>query len=593
MANNVEYNIEIDASVTNAAKKIAKAVEGLEKTIKEINSQVINPKVSGKAVKGISKINKEIKKTQSSLGDLASKIGPALAAFGAFELGKGLIQGISNLEQTKVAFNVLTGSVEKGTKTLKELDKFSDVTPFSTDSVRAAGKNLVAFGVETKDLTSTLQKIGDISAGTGKDFNELANIFGKAKIAGTLMGEDINQLTEAGIPIIGEFAKQLGVPESAIKKLASEGQISFGMLEKAFGDMTTGSGKFTDLMSKQSKTLGGQWSTLTSQFKNTSIEVGSKLLPVLKKIVTTFQSVFEWTKKNGDLIKTLAIIISGAAVAYVAITSAIAIYTTVTAAAAASTGILGAASAALNAIWLANPVGIVIAALAALAAAITIAWKKSETFRGIVKGLWEVLKQLGDNILNNIIPIFEGLADIWQGLKDGFSGKGFDKVADGFKKIGTSILTFVLQPLLQVAKAIDAVTGTNLAGKLKGMTNIGDVTEGIGGKIGDSIEMERLSKIAGDMSRNLNGNTDGGSESTDGSVPIIGANSDTNKTLATATDNAVSGASSSVKNITLNLGALQTIETQMVGSSDEAQTVALDLQELLLQTANDFNQTGR
>ena len=66
-------------------------------------------------------------------------------------------------------------------------------------------------------------RVGDIAAGTNQDFNELAVVFGKAKVQGRLFGEDINQLTGRGIPIIGEFAKQFGVAEGEVKKLVSEG----------------------------------------------------------------------------------------------------------------------------------------------------------------------------------------------------------------------------------------------------------------------------------------------------------------------------------------------------------------------------------
>jgi tape measure domain-containing protein len=41
-------------------------------------------------------------------------------------------------------------------------------------------------------------------------------------VQGRLFGEDINQLTGRGIPIIQEFAKQFKVSETQVKKLVAQ-----------------------------------------------------------------------------------------------------------------------------------------------------------------------------------------------------------------------------------------------------------------------------------------------------------------------------------------------------------------------------------
>lgn len=68
------------------------------------------------------------------------------------------------------------------------------------------------------------------------------------------------------------------------------------------------------------------------------------------------------------------------------------IQTAATAAQTAATGSATAAQTGLNAAFLANPVGLVVAGILALVAAFVIAWKNSETFRNIVKGALDVVK---------------------------------------------------------------------------------------------------------------------------------------------------------------------------------------------------------
>ena len=198
---------------------------------------------------------------------------------------------------------------------MAELGKFAEVTPFSTEQVNNAGKSLLAFGITTEDLIPTLKAVGDIASGTGKDFNELATIYGKAKVAGTLFPEDINQLTEAGVPIIQEFAKQLGVSTSEVKKLASEGKISFENLEEGFRSLTSEGGKFADLMNAQSQSLEGLQSTMNSNFdilKRRLVEFGT---PALKEGINGISNLFsELIGKVDDLSQTDAPLIFAAKV---------------------------------------------------------------------------------------------------------------------------------------------------------------------------------------------------------------------------------------------------------------------------------------
>lgn len=156
-------------------------------------------------------------------------------------------QALDLATQTKKAslqFEAFLGSAEKAQKVVGELQSFAGKKLLPTQEVLDAGKGLLAFGVTADRLTPTLSQIADISKATGKNFGELTTIFGKAKAAGVLYAEDINQLVDAGIPIIGEFAKQLGVGTDQVKKLASEGKITFEELQLAFFNLTAEGGKF-------------------------------------------------------------------------------------------------------------------------------------------------------------------------------------------------------------------------------------------------------------------------------------------------------------------------------------------------------------
>lgn len=244
----------------------------------------IDTKGAGNSVGGLKKNVSDFSAFTIARGiGIANVFGQALSAVGgvvknSFELAKGF-------EQNEVAFATFLGTTERAREVLADLDRFSLATPFEPTQVIEAGKALIAFGEPVESLQDTLRSIGDIASGTGKDFNELAIIYGKARVAGTLFGEDINQLTEAGVPIIGEFAKQLGVSNDQVKKLASEGKISFEQLETAFKSLTGEGGKFQGLIIAQSRTIGGLQSTLLGALGSLQKAFGDALLPILRVIL--------------------------------------------------------------------------------------------------------------------------------------------------------------------------------------------------------------------------------------------------------------------------------------------------------------------
>jgi tape measure domain-containing protein len=249
------------------------------------------------------KSEKAGKKGTSAFSGMGASIGRLAALAGIGVLTAKIVRSGLEMEQTRVSFATFLGSAEKGNAVIKDLVNFSNVTPFTSDEVLKAGKGLTAFGTKTEALIPTLKAIGDISAGTGKDFNELATIYGKAQVAGTLYAEDINQLVEAGIPIMGEFAKALGVSEDQVKKMASTGALKFSDLQTAFSNLTKEGSMFGGLMEKQSQTLGGLWSTLVGKFESSMAGLGESTQGPLKDALSIAIGFMDFLMSNLDGLK--------------------------------------------------------------------------------------------------------------------------------------------------------------------------------------------------------------------------------------------------------------------------------------------------
>jgi tape measure domain-containing protein len=219
------------------------------------------------------------------------------AAIGGVSLGIGGlgVKLAGDMEQAEVAFETMLGSADKAKGLLVDLNKFAASTPFELPGIVDASKKLLAFGSTAGSIPRELKAIGDISAGIGAPIGEIAELYGKARVQGRLMMEDINQLTGRGIPIIGELAKQFGVAESEVRNLVSTGKVGFKNLEQAFADLTGEGGKFFDLMQKQSGTLLGLYSTLKDNVSAVLRDIGNVLIkelnlkPIMASMITSVQ----------------------------------------------------------------------------------------------------------------------------------------------------------------------------------------------------------------------------------------------------------------------------------------------------------------
>lgn len=295
MPQNVGFRAQFDdRDVLAALRRMEQGLGKVDARIEDLekNQRGAFGKVS-KGLKGVDQNIKGVTKSVTSFGSVFKGVFGANIVIGAIQgitrgitnLGRSAIQGAADFETIQTSFEVFLGSAEEAERVLADLEKFSLRTPFEPEQVNNAAKALLAFGEPVEDLETTLGRIGDVASGTGKDFNELAVIYGKARVQGTLFAEDINQLTEAGVPIIDEFAEQLGVSADQVKKLGSEGKITFDNLEQAFKDLTSEGGKFFELTLSQSTTFTGFLSTASGAFKTLLREAGNAFLPIAKQIL--------------------------------------------------------------------------------------------------------------------------------------------------------------------------------------------------------------------------------------------------------------------------------------------------------------------
>jgi tape measure domain-containing protein len=176
---------------------------------------------------------------------------------------------------------------------MKDLADFAAKTPFQLADLAKAEQKLISFGFSVEKSKELLSDLGDVAAASGSDIQDISLIFGQVSAAGKLTGERLLQLQERAIPIGPALAKTMGVAESAVRELVTQGKVSFADFEKAFTSLND-KGQFAfEGMARRSLTLEGRISTLKDNFDLLQADVGSKLSPTFKALVGTITTVID------------------------------------------------------------------------------------------------------------------------------------------------------------------------------------------------------------------------------------------------------------------------------------------------------------
>jgi hypothetical protein len=208
-------------------------------------------------------------------------------------------------------------------------------------------------------------------------------------------------------------------------------------------------------------------------------------LPAWEKVLKIVQNIVNWLKQNEAATKAVIAVVAvltttvlavnaamkawqavsilvtaantalnavnvKATAAWVANTAGIVANTAAGAAAKAATVVWTAAQWALNVALTANPIGLVVAAIAALVAGLVLAYNKSETFRDAVNALGRILK-------NVLLGAIEGVSDAFSTFV-GWLKSAWDWAGNLASKIGD--LVSKLNPLKAMGSLIGKVTGS-------------------------------------------------------------------------------------------------------------------------------------
>ena len=274
------------------------------------------------ASKPLDETAKKAKSTADAMKGLSASIGSVAAGMGLQAGLTSIVGAMKNaivssfeladaLEQSKIAFTTMLGSGEAAGKMLTDLKAFADKTPFEFQDIQAAAKRLMAMGTAAEDVIPTLRAVGDAAAGLGGGKATIDGItlaLGQMGAKGKISTQELNQLTERGIPAMRYLAEAAKVSTAEMAKLVENGLVPADKGVKVL--LESMQRDFGGLMAKQADTASGKLSTMKDSMASLGTAVGKSFIPAVKAgadIVAYFsQSAADAINRNVETADTLA-----------------------------------------------------------------------------------------------------------------------------------------------------------------------------------------------------------------------------------------------------------------------------------------------
>ena len=204
----------------------------------------------------------------------AMKLLGATLVGGSFGLN-AFVKEASTLQSVRASFESLTGSAEGARKVMAQLNKFSLETAFSADDINAAARTLLGAGVSVDKLGSRMKWLGDIAGATGANLGQLVLPVSQALSKGKLDTQDFYQILNSGAGKVREVLQNelnkrgLGDVMTALSK----GKVSAEILETALKTAASEGGFAFNGAAKQAQTFNGRMSNLQETISNVGLEL--------------------------------------------------------------------------------------------------------------------------------------------------------------------------------------------------------------------------------------------------------------------------------------------------------------------------------
>ena len=407
--------------------------KGLKKAIAEFNQ------LEGAGAKSAFALKKAMLPAVAVLGGLATGLGLATKAAVEDQKAQDLLA-----QQLRTSAMATDDVIAENEKFISSMSMAKAVTD---DELRPAMANLVRSTGSVEVAQSLMNTALDIAAATGKDLETVTMALGKAANGQT-----------AALTKLDPSLKGVIDSESTLGDITDALSVSFG----GAADVAA-------------KSYEGRMKSMKIAMDETKESIGAALLPALQKLLEILQPVAKWAQENTKLFLIITGVVGGFAAAIIVANTAIKLF-------AIATQVASAAQAVFNFVMSANPIGIVIIAVAAFVAALVILEKKF----GIVSKGFELFSDgFYRFIINPIKQAINFIADLIRAIGKIPGVKGIGNFLGGIDIPGFADGGIVTRPTLAMVgeKGPEAIVPLGRGG------GVGGVTVNVTGGLATSAEI--------------------------------------------------------------------------------------------------------
>lgn len=269
-------------------------------------------------------------------------------------LGSEMIRVRGEFQSMQTAIETMVGEDIAG-RLIPQIKELAKISPLTMSDMVGAEKMMLGFNIQAEDTIKYLKAISDISMGESSKFNSLTLAFSQMSAAGKLMGQDLNQMINAGFNPLQIISEKTGKSIATLKDEMSKGVVSAEMVQQAFIDATSAGGKFYNMSENASKTINGQLSMMQDALDSVFNELGTKSESVIMDGIQMTTSLIQNYETVGKVLAGLVVTYGTYRTAVMLVTAAESKHTLVEIGLTNARLLARKAQLALNAAMLTNP----------------------------------------------------------------------------------------------------------------------------------------------------------------------------------------------------------------------------------------------
>lgn len=212
----------------------------------------------------------------------------ALGALGIASVGFGL-KAAGGFEQSRIAFETMLGSVEKGDALFGQLQEFNKRTPFRLDDLTGATQTLLQFGIAGDKVMPIMESLANLASLSGpqgaENLSRMSVAIGQIQAKGRVMSEELLQLTEARFPAFELLSKGLGVGTDELRRMVEAGQVSADTFMSILARVPQLMPNIAQAAERQSQTFFGLLSTMADEVSVKLADAAAPLVDSLKPMI--------------------------------------------------------------------------------------------------------------------------------------------------------------------------------------------------------------------------------------------------------------------------------------------------------------------